>query len=274
MSDLLLLPVLELVLISAGFGLIIGSFLNVFIYRFRTGKSLSGNSHCLSCATPLKWFELFPVVSYLGLRGRCRTCGCKIPSRYALVESFTAVLFVFSAFQATSLIELLFLWVVMSVLVVVFVYDLNHYIIPDSTVVTLLLLTGGWLGYSYYLGMPLQSVLFDVLAAALGASFFLALWLISRGQWLGFGDVKLALPLGLLVGSAKVFSMIVFSFWIGAAISLTLVGFAKLQRGKLGLLFGTPRLTIKSVVPFAPFLIAGCLLVFFTQLNVINLFSF
>lgn len=274
MQDLLLLPTIQLVLISAGFGLIIGSFLNVFIYRFRTGKSLSGSSHCLSCATPLKWFELFPVISYVCLRGRCRSCGCRIPPRYALVESFTALLFVLTALQVSSLVELLFLWVVMSVLVVVFVYDLNHYIIPDSTVIVLTLLTTGWLGYMSFLGMPTSYILWDILAAALGSSFFLALWLVSRGQWLGFGDVKLAFPLGLLVGSAKVFSMIVFSFWIGAAISLCIVGLAKVQRGKLGLLFGTPRLTIKSVVPFAPFLIAGCLLVFFTQLNVINLFSF
>lgn len=274
MPDPLSLSLSQTIFASAGFGLIIGSFLNVFIYRFRTGKSLSGSSHCLSCATPLKWFELFPVLSYICLVGRCRTCGSRIPSRYALVESFTALLFVLSAFHASSLIEMLFLWVVMAVLVVVFVYDLNHYIIPDSTVITLTLLTSGWLGYSYFLGRPPESLLYDVLAAAVGAGFFFALWLVSRGQWLGFGDVKLAFPLGLLVGSAKVFSMVVFSFWIGAVISLILIGFAKLQRGKLGLLFGTPRLTIKSVVPFAPFLIAGCLLVFFTQLNAINLLSF
>ena len=100
------------------------------------------------------------------------------------------------------------------------------------------------------------------------------MWLVSKGRWIGFGDVKLAVPLGILVGSSLVFSMVVFSFWIGAAISLLLVGLAKLQRGKLRLRFGLRGLTIKSAVPFAPFLIAGSLFTLFTHINVLDLFSF
>lgn len=274
MIEIAILSANELFFISLGFGLIIGSFLNVYIYRFHTGKSLSGNSHCLSCATPLKWYELFPVISYICLRGKCRTCGCRIPSRYAVVEIVTAILFILSTSVATSLVELLFLWLVMSIMVVIVVYDTNHYIIPDSLVVSLTVLNFAWFGYLWWLGSPIVYTLHDIIAALIGASFFLFLWLISRGRWLGFGDVKLAFPLGLLVGAEHVFSMVVFSFWIGAIVSLGLVGVAKLLRGKLGLRFGTEGLTIKSIVPFAPFLVAGCLLVFFTQLNVINLFSF
>ena len=96
------------------FGLIIGSFLNVYIYRFHTGKSLNGHSHCLSCGTGLKASDLVPLVSYLLLRGRCRTCGCYIPVRYFIVEFCTAVLFILSYLLATDIYELIFLFVVMA----------------------------------------------------------------------------------------------------------------------------------------------------------------
>jgi len=95
-----LVPLWWWVVTAFGFGVIIGSFLNVLIYRFHTGKSLSGHSHCLSCGTRLCWFELLPLVSYLGLRGRCRTCGCRIPNRYFLVEFATGMAFVGAVVQA------------------------------------------------------------------------------------------------------------------------------------------------------------------------------
>jgi len=94
------LPTSFLLIIAFGFGIIIGSFLNVYLYRFHTGKSLSGSSHCLSCATPLKFYELVPLFSYLFLRGRCRTCSSLVPSRYFLVELLTGILFVICALTA------------------------------------------------------------------------------------------------------------------------------------------------------------------------------
>jgi prepilin signal peptidase PulO-like enzyme (type II secretory pathway) len=269
-----LLPFSWLFTIALGFGLIIGSFLNVYIYRFHTGKSLSGHSHCLSCGTTLTWYELFPLFSYLALRGRCRSCGCSIPSRYFLVELLTALLFAATLFVTVIPLEILFYWTLLSILVVIVVYDMRHFIIPDELTLSLTGLLLLWYGYRFYLDVPIQTLGSDVLAALAGVGFFFFLWFVSKGRWLGFGDVKLAFPLGLLVGSAYVFSMIVYSFWIGALISVSLVLLARLERGKLYLRFGTPKLTIKSVVPFAPFLIAGCLLVFFTKFNVLNLFTF
>lgn len=267
-------PTAFVILYVFGVGAIIGSFLNVYIYRFHTGRSLQGASHCLSCGDRLRPYDLVPIVSYLSLRGRCRTCGCRFSPRYLFVEVVTGVLFVLVLFAATTLMELLLLAMLMAVLVVIFVYDVRHFIIPDMLTVAALLLTlaltvpytltlGEWVSYS------------STVAAAAGGSLFLyALWFISKGTWLGFGDVKLAFPLGLLVGPTLVFSFIVVSFWVGAAISLLLLGAAKLERGKLRLRFLPRGLTIKSVVPFAPFLIIGCLLVFFTKLNVLTLFTF
>jgi leader peptidase (prepilin peptidase)/N-methyltransferase len=162
----------------------------------------------------------------------------------------------------------------MSILVVIAVYDLNHFIIPDALTIALTVVSVGWLGVRFVLGEAPFDLGFELLAAILGASFFFVLWAVSRGRWIGFGDVKLAMPLGLIVGSSMVFSLVVFSFWIGAIISVLLIGVANLQGGKLGLRFPHFNLTIKSVVPFAPFMIASCLLILFTNLNVLSLFSF
>lgn len=254
-------------------GLIIGSFLNVFIYRLHTGKSLAGHSHCMSCGTGLRPFELVPLLSYLCLRGRCMTCGCHIPVRYFLVELCTALLFLVVYAIAGSLIEFFYLAVLMSLLVVITVYDMRHYIIPDSLTLALLVITSMWQVFLLYGGGTWQGLLIALGAALLGAGFFYVLWWVSNGRWIGFGDVKLAVPLGIMVGPTAVFSMIVFSFWIGAAVSLLLIGGAKLIRGQVRLQNRIFSLTIKSVVPFAPFLIAGSLVVLFTNINVLSLFS-
>ena len=268
-----LLPLWYQYLFVGVLGLIIGSFLNVYIYRLHTGKSLAGHSHCMSCGTGLRPYELVPLFSYLFLKGRCRSCGCYIPVRYFVVEFCTSVLFLLAYMIAGSLIEFFYLAAVLSVLVVITVYDIRHFIIPDSLTVTLLVLTTGWQGYLLYLGGTWQSLGIAVGSAILGAGFFYLLWLVSDGRWIGFGDVKLAIPLGILVGPAMVFSMIVFSFWIGALVSLLLIGIAKLIRGQVRLQNRIFSLTIKSVVPFAPFLVAGSLLVLFTNLNVLSFFS-
>ena len=267
------LPWWEAPTIAFFYGLIIGSFLNVVIYRFHTGKSLSGFSHCLSCGKRLKWFELFPLFSYLGLRGRCRGCGCSIPSRYFLVEFLTGVLFFLSATQTTSVLELIYLLLLMSIFVVIVVYDIRHFIIPDSLTILVTVVVTGWFLLRLSEGTPPTALLLDIAAALGGTAFFYGLWYVSKGKWIGFGDVKLSFPLGLIVGAPLVFTMVVYSFWIGAVISVALVGLSKLQRGKLCLRLGFRNLTIKSVVPFAPFLITGCLLTLFTHLNVLTLFT-
>jgi len=256
------------------YGLIIGSFLNVVIYRFHTGKSLSGKSHCLSCGKPLKPYDLVPLFSYVFLRGRCRACGSYVPIRYFIVEVSTALLFVLSAVAAQTVLELLFLLTFVSIAVVVVVYDMRHFIIPDMLTALLGVLALVRLAVLWWQGTTLVGTAIAVGAAFAAAAFFYLLWKVSHGQWIGFGDVKLVFPLGLLVGPTLVFSLVVYSFWIGAVISLLLVGLAKLQRGKLRLHLGMRNLTIKSVVPFAPFLIAACVLILFSHSNVLDLFTF
>ncbi len=269
------LPIYLRILMAFGFGVIIGSFLNVYVYRFHTGKSLSGKSHCLSCGTPIKSYDLVPLLSYLSLRGRCRSCRSMIPVRYFLVELLTGVLFVGASFMVTNLALLLVVWFLLAVLVVIAVYDLYHLIIPDELVVTLTGIALLLQGYSLYLYRDPAAFALDFLAAALGVIFFFGLWHYSGGRWVGFGDVKLAMPLGLMVSAGGVFSMIVLAFWVGAIIGLVLMAWQK------GRQYYAPHtrllgktLHLKSAIPFAPFLIVGFLLVFFYQINVISLVSY
>lgn len=275
MSVFALLPVYYLPSVTFLFGVIIGSFLNVYIYRFHTGKSLAGHSHCLSCTTPLRWYELFPLLSYLGLRGRCRTCSAQIPSRYFWVELVTGALFLAVPLLITDMLLWPLLFWLMAVLVVVAVYDLYHFVIPNEFVWTLgviALLLGG---YQWYQWRDLWLIGGNILAAFLAFSFFAGLWWYSSGRWLGFGDAKLAVPLAFMVGITQVFSMLVISFWIGAVLSLVFMGYQRYnKRGQLRLRFLGSPLTIKSEVPFAPFMILGFLVVYFLHSNVLDLFVY
>lgn len=257
-------------------GAIIGSFLNVVIYRLHTGRSLDGRSHCMSCGTVLTWYELFPIVSYLLLRARCRSCGAFIPTRYFTVELFTGATFafLFSLFSTDYILFALHA-VLLSVLIVIAVYDMRHTVIPDELTIT----TGGIALMLVILEVvrvgDMRVFVSHLIGGAGAALFFFFLWYISKGKWLGFGDVKLALPLGFMVGAVPAFSMVVLSFWIGAAISLTLLGLQKLfKTGKTPLRFLRYPLTIKSEVPFAPFLILGFLVVhlFHADIFTITLF--
>src|SRR3989344_7311171 len=114
-------------------GLIIGSFLNVVIYRLHTGKSLGGRSTCMSCSTTLSWYELIPVFSFLGLKGRCKNCSTKISIQYPLVELATGLIFasLFLKLQTFG-VSYVYYALMFSLLVVIAVYDLKHKIIPDK----------------------------------------------------------------------------------------------------------------------------------------------
>ncbi len=275
LSTDLLIPIWFFYLSIFILGAIIGSFLNVVIYRFHTGRSLNGSSHCLSCAKQLRWFELFPLFSYIALRGRCSGCKSFVPVRYFVVESLTAVLFMVALSLSQSIEMFAWLTGMFVVLILITVYDYYHFIIPDELTAALTVLMGLWLSWQYWLGaVTLYSLTVLVGASVAGAGFFFFLWFVSRGQWLGFGDVKLAIPLGLWVGATSIFSFIVVSFWIGAVISLLILAWQKYERGKRRLHLSAETLTMKSAVPFAPFMIAGATLVYITQFDVLSLFSF
>lgn len=243
-------------------GTLIGSFLNVVIYRLHTGRSVNGRSHCMSCGEGLKWFELFPIFSYLFLRARCRYCSSYIPSRYLTVEVLTGVVFlgIFMLF-GVHIPSLVFYATLAALLVVIILYDIRHTIIPDELTFLLLVLAGIYVLFFRGGDLSVLSIFQSVLAGLGAGGFFYALWLYSKGRWIGLGDAKLAVPLGMIAGTTGVISMVVLSFWTGAVISVALLGIKwLLAAGTTALRFPLPRLTIHSEVPFAPFLILGFLL--------------
>lgn len=251
-------------------GLIIGSFLNVVILRHQTGRALSGRSGCSSCGKKLSWHELLPVFSFLAQGGRCRSCQSKISWQYPLVELLTGFLFAIifwhlagSPAQAGDWLAITFYWVMASLLVVITVYDLKHQIIPDRFVFALIVLA--FLKPVVLLENPILLNLGWGVVGGFAVSLPLfVLWLVSRGRWLGFGDVKLALGIGLLLGWQLGLSALMLSFWLGAIVGLFLILWGKTQLWRKGKSY-----TMKSEVPFAPFLILGFWLVFFLSINVL-----
>lgn len=171
--DVATLPRELLVALAGGFGLIVGSFLNVVIHRLPRNESLSWpGSHCVSCQTPIRWNDNLPLVSWLLLRGRCRHCGAAISLRYPAVELVTGVLFALMALRhgATPMLPL---WCAFAAaLVATAVIDFEHQIIPDEIS----------LG-----GLLLALVLVPALHAAQGASFASALAWSLLGALLGGG---------------------------------------------------------------------------------------
>lgn len=273
------------------FGAAIGSFLNVVILRYDPrklllGKSLLGRSRCPRCGKILRWFELVPLVSFAVQLGRCRTCGVRLSIQYPLVEILSGLIFVLvpihlktfyfllSTFHFTALSAL---WVlVFLALLVIFFIDLRLSIIPDETNLFLGLLgilivfagqsyfgpsQGSFLGgYSLIFGLRTGvGIWFNHILAALGAgALFAFIIFVTRGRGMGMGDLKLAIPLGLVFGWPDIIIVLGLSFIIGSIFG---VGAIALRRKNL-----------KSSVPFGPFLVAASALVFFFGQDMVGLY--
>lgn len=268
-----MLPIWFYLVVTALLGLIIGSFLNVVIYRLHTGKSLNNRSHCLSCGKILHWYELFPVISYLVLRGRCSNCQSFIPLRYVLVEALTAGVFVLAYLKTGDITEFIVLSAILSVLIVGLVYDLYHMIIPDEVVLVATVLAGTLISWQAYFAMSFLPILLALSGAVIAFLVYASLWFLSLGRAFGFGDAKLAIPLGILVGLSGVFSMIVLSFWIGAVIALFLMGLQKILHSRHRVI-GLPYVKMKSEIPFAPFLVVAFTVVYFGEVQVLDLIKY
>lgn len=269
-----LLPAYYVITVIFIFGLIIGSFLDVVITRFHTGKSINGRSRCLSCGHTLSWYELFPLLSYLVLRGRCRNCGARIKARLLWMELLTACLFVYAYVFAASFLAFLIGIVLLSLLIVIAVYDIDHMVIPHEFVFAAFACALAVVAYQLWPVFDLFALASHAASAAMTFVFYGGLWIVSKGRWIGLGDAKLAAPLALMLTPLEAFSMIVFSFWIGAVVSVAILLIQKLlQSGKHHLPFLRVPLTMKSEVPFAPFMIAAFVLVYFHHVQALTLMS-
>ncbi len=263
-------------------GACVGSFINVVALRYGTGlSSISGRSECFQCGKELRWYELIPVISFFIQRGKCRACGTSLPWRYLHVEMLSGVLFVgialrqyyywpiYSGFEHGLLFSVLFFVfyaVIFSLLLAIVLYDVRHMIIPDTWVYTFIFLSLLKLGtFVYCKGFILtRADFFDVSAWIILFLPFAILWFISSGKWIGFGDAKLALGIGALLGFVSGISAIILAFWIGAVWSVGMLIWRRIGHGD-------DVVTLSSEVPFAPFLVIATAIVFFTRIDVLHI---
>jgi leader peptidase (prepilin peptidase) / N-methyltransferase len=225
-------------LILAGvLGLCVGSFLNVCIYRLPLEQSLAfPASHCMTCNRRLSWFENIPVVAWLALRGRCRTCHTRISIVYPLVEAFAGVMFVWAAWQYGMSWLLLSRLLLGCMLIVLFFIDLRHRILPNvitvpGTVAGFLLsfvAPPGWI--SSLIGLVIGGLIPLALAEA-----YLKL---RKIEGLGMGDVKMLALIGAFLGWQLVLLTLAVASVLGSLVGLGLI-VAKRGSMKLALPFGT-----------------------------------
>jgi len=233
-----------------------GSFLGAYTFRYPRGISvLRGRSVCPKCKKNLVWYDNIPVLSFILLKGRCRECGKKISLRYPLIELATALGFVGIWFLFLEPVFLVFLILIFSLLVAVFVIDLEQKIVPDELVFTGFGLT------VFYLLLISPSTLFTSLAAGFGAALFLLLvHLATRGRGMGLGDVKFAVFAGTLLGWPMMPVWLFTAFLTGAVVGTILVLAKKVSFGKQ--------------IAFGPFLVISLIIVFIWGEKFINLFFY
>jgi prepilin signal peptidase PulO-like enzyme (type II secretory pathway) len=190
-----------------------------------------------------------------------------------IVELMVACVYVllWSMFDTTPFLFALYA-VLTAVLAVITVYDMRHTIIPDEFVMGVLACAFLYLGYMHMATPSVATVLWSVAGGLFGFIFFAAFWYVSHGRWMGLGDAKLAFPLGMMVGFPAVYTMIVIAFVVGAVVSVCLLLVQRfLVRGKTALLYFGSALTIKSEIPFAPFLIIGFLFTHFFHADIFEI---
>lgn len=249
-------------------GAAVGSFLNVVGLRWGTEGVISGRSHCPSCQKSLRWFELVPVISFLMQKARCRRCHTNISWQYPLIEIWTGLIFLsIYNLQFTIFQNLLFL-TIFSIYIIIVIYDIHHKIIPDPLVYSAIIFSFLYSILSYQLE-PSSYNLFDWLAGPILFIFFASIWALSRGRAMGFGDAKLGLSVGVLLGASQGFSAIVLAFWIGALGSLVY-----LFLNKVHFLKTDKQLTMKSEIPFAPFIIIGAWISLVFHLDILHVALF
>lgn len=221
-------------------GSIIGSFLNVCIYRIPKEIGIVyPSSYCPKCSIPLKWYNLIPIISYLIQRGRCGNCDKIISPQYPIIEILNGILYLILYNKLGLTIDAIFYGSIFSVLLVISCIDLYHQIIPDSLNILILII-----GFIYNtIKFILYGTNLEIINHALGlmipGCMFLLIAIITKGN-MGGGDIKLIGVLGFILGVKKVLLNIFLSFISGAIISIFLLLFKIKGR--------------KDSIPFGPFI--------------------
>ena len=223
--------------VSLLLGLVLGSFLNVVIYRLPRHESLvRPGSRCPSCETPIRFYDNIPVASWLVLRGRCRACGSRISPRYPLVEAITGAAFALAFWRFGLDWPLLVAWAFIAAMVAVAFIDYDHMIIPNKIV-----LPGAVVGLMASVAIHPQRWWVYV-AGSLGAAAFLFLLAMVWPGGMGPGDIKMALFMGAVLG-AYVMVALFAAFFFGAIVGVFLLLVQKRS--------------LKEKIAFGPYLALG-----------------
>ncbi len=238
------------------FGSIAGSFLNSVIYRTYTGKSfLIGRSFCPACKKTLKWYELIPVISFLIQSGKCRGCSRKISPIYPLIEIISGLLTVgvvyFGISNCTGVCDKVYFLILRDlfaiyVLIVLFVYDLRWKLVPDKIIIPAI---GFILIYNillYLFNISYISIIDMIIGVLIGGGFFAAQFWISKGRWVGGGDVRMGALMGVILGWSDIVVALVIAYVLGSFISMFLLLWK--------------RIGLQYKIPFVPFLALSTLI--------------
>ncbi len=243
-------------------GLVFGSFIAAWVSRAHHEMSIwFGRSHCLSCQYTLQLQDLVPVLSFLILQGKCRKCETPISKHYFFTELLTALIFVFLGYfyQASFLFvpsQFIFALLASIFLIAIFVSDFLYQEIPfGMTIFPALML--GLLAF----GLGLMDWKNMLQGAIIAAGFFLLQYVISRGRWIGFGDVLLGVFIGFVLGGQKTLLALALAYMSAACISLILLASKKIDR-KTAVPFGT----FLSISTFAAMLYGEKIITWFLHL--------
>jgi leader peptidase (prepilin peptidase)/N-methyltransferase len=229
------------------YGLLIGSFLNVLIYRIPREESIAfPGSHCPECSHKLSWYDNIPVLSYIMLRGKCRYCNTKISLKYPLIEAANAIIYIVIYIYFGWSLDFIFYALIASALIAIFMIDLKEQVIPDSLVLSILVIEVIHKLSNYFVFGKSLHLLDSLLGLIIAGGLFLLIVLISKGG-MGGGDVTLIGALGFVLGLKGILLTIYFSFILGAIISIFLLA--------------TGLKTRKDPIPFGPFIILGFFIV-------------
>jgi leader peptidase (prepilin peptidase) / N-methyltransferase len=233
-------------------GLIAGSFLNVVAIRVPRGESLiAPGSHCPHCDTPIKPYDNVPVLGWLLLRARCRSCGAPISPRYPLVEALCAALAVAVVVVKHSSVDIVLGLGLVAVLVPVAMIDFEHQVIPNK-----IMLPAAMFAVLIGLGLDPAGVPEQLIAGAAAGGFLLA-FALAYPRGMGMGDVKLAAVLGLYLGRSAAMALLVGIF-LATIVGAIVIARLGVERGR------------KTRIPFGPFLAIGGLVGLFVGPTIVH----
>jgi leader peptidase (prepilin peptidase)/N-methyltransferase len=236
-------------------GLLLGSFVTVVVTRYDSNKSIVwGRSQCPQCHHMIAWYDNLPIVSFLLLYGKCRSCRSQIGWWYPVTELFVALAFIGVGYayqlHAFSLGDVVVYSAVFVLLAVILMYDWQTMQIPMTFVWSALTIMVLYLLWQQVSGAVMSDSVYSVLlGGTIGFGFLFLLSAISREKWMGAGDAYIGLIGGLLVGWPEVFFFLTTAFALGACVGMVLL----MQKRK----------NMRSVVPFAPFLIMAIVITIF-----------